>query len=34
MIPNMILTAGIILVLCLAIDPKTLRRPQKVSANA
>ena len=34
MIPNMILTAVIILVLCVAIDPKTLRRPQKESANA
>ncbi len=34
MIPNMFLTAVIIAVLCLAIDPKTLRRPQKTVANA
>ena len=34
MIPNMIIAPVIIALLCLAIDPVTLRRPQKKTANA
>lgn len=34
MIPNMIVTAVIIALLCLAIDPKTLHRPKKSAVNA